>query len=116
MKYIEDMMTKFGSKHMVHMSLYGDDNDKRLTGLHETSGFNEFTYGCGNRGASFRIPTQTMHDKGKGYIEDRRPASNIDPYVVGAIMLDTSCLSTSKADDMINHYGFWKKSKPALNI
>lgn len=57
-----------------------------------------------------------MHDNGKGYIEDRRPASNIDPYVVGAIMLDTSCLSDSKADAMINHYSHWKKSKADLNI
>jgi len=57
-----------------------------------------------------------MHDNGKGYIEDRRPASNIDPYVVGAIILDTSCLGISKADDMINHFSHWKKSKPSLNI
>eukprot|EP00355_Strombidium_rassoulzadegani_P007154 CAMPEP_0168625910 /NCGR_PEP_ID=MMETSP0449_2-20121227/10310_1 /TAXON_ID=1082188 /ORGANISM="Strombidium rassoulzadegani, Strain ras09" /LENGTH=55 /DNA_ID=CAMNT_0008667789 /DNA_START=44 /DNA_END=207 /DNA_ORIENTATION=- len=49
-----------------------------------------FSWGCGNRACSFRIPTQTMSDNGKGYIEDRRPASNIDPYVVAAIILDTA--------------------------
>lgn len=116
MKYIEDMMAKFGKKHMLHMRLYGEDNQKRLTGLHETSSFEEFTFGCGNRGASFRIPTQTMHDQGKGYIEDRRPASNIDPYVVGAIMIDTACLDKTLAEPMIDQYDKWTNDIPSLNI
>ena len=116
MKYIEDMMVKFGNKHQLHMKLYGEDNQKRLTGLHETSSYEDFSYGCGNRGASFRIPTQTMHDKGKGYIEDRRPASNIDPYVVGAIMVDTACLEKSLALPMIDQYDKWTNDLPSLNI
>ena len=49
----------------------------------------KFNYGCGNRAASFRIPTSVMADNGKGYIEDRRPASNVDPYVASAIIFDT---------------------------
>ena len=57
MKYIEDMMARFKEKHELHMSLYGEDNNKRLTGIHETSSFSEFSYGTGNRAASFRIPT-----------------------------------------------------------
>jgi len=93
MKYIDDMMTKFEAKHDLHIKLYGENNKARLTGIHETSSFTKFSYGTGNRAASFRIPTQTAHDNGKGYIEDRRPASNIDPYIVGAIMLDTSCIA-----------------------
>lgn len=92
MKYIEDIMGSFGEKHMIHMEMYGEDNDKRLTGIHETSPWDKFSYGAGNRGASIRIPTQTLKDKGKGYIEDRRPASNIDPYVVSAMIFDTACL------------------------
>jgi len=116
MKYIEDMMALFGKKHLLHMRLYGEDNQKRLTGLHETSSFSDFSYGCGNRGASFRIPTQTMHDKGKGYIEDRRPASNIDPYVVGAIMVDTACLPKTLAEPMIGQYDKWTAEIPSLNI
>ena len=59
MKYIEDMMIKFKAKHPLHMELYGEDNQKRLTGVHETSSFTEFSYGPGNRAASFRIPTTT---------------------------------------------------------
>lgn len=104
MKYIEEMMEKFKEKHELHMLLYGEGNQQRLTGLHETSSFSNFSYGVGNRGASFRIPTSTMHDKGKGYIEDRRPASNIDPYVVGSIMYDTSVLEGKHSAALVSHY------------
>ena len=92
MKYIDDMMALFKEKHALHISLYGAGNDKRLTGEHETSSCDVFSYGCGNRAASFRIPTQTMHDNGKGYVEDRRPASNIDPYIVTGAIYDTGVL------------------------
>jgi len=97
MKYIDDMMAKFSDKHKLHISMYGAGNEKRLTGQHETSSSEVFTYGCGNRAASFRIPTSVMSDNGKGYIEDRRPASNIDPYVVSAMIFDTGILKESKA-------------------
>jgi len=110
MKYIEDMMVHFEKNHMIHMSLYGADNDKRLTGVHETSPFDKFSYGVGNRAASFRIPTSTVNQNGKGYIEDRRPASNIDPYVVSSIIFDTACLQKdSKAEPLVSHYTQWTK-------
>jgi len=92
MEYINDMMEKFSARHKLHISLYGEGNDKRLTGKHETSSCEEFSFGCGNRAASFRIPTSVMHANGKGYIEDRRPSSNIDPYIVCAAMFDTGVL------------------------
>ena len=57
MKYIKDMMTKFSNKHKLHLELYGEGNEKRLTGEHETSSFHDFSYGPGNRAASFRIPS-----------------------------------------------------------
>lgn len=107
MDYIHDMMKKFEAKHMVHMDLYGQDNHKRLTGIHETSPFDKFSYGAGNRAASIRIPTSTMNQNGKGYIEDRRPASNIDPYVVSSIIYDTTVLAESQADPMVAHYKSW---------
>lgn len=110
------MMVKFKDKHALHISLYGADNDKRLTGIHETSSCDKFSYGCGNRAASFRIPTQTMADNGKGYIEDRRPASNIDAYVVSSIMFDTGCLKVSKADVMIKQYLKWSASPEGKNV
>ena len=104
MKYIEDMMEKFSDKHALHMKLYGENNLARLTGIHETSDYGTFSYGTGNRAASFRIPTQTKHDNGKGYIEDRRPASNIDPYIVGSIMYDTAVLKESKSKELVEHF------------
>ena len=60
----------------------------------------QFSFGVGNRAASFRIPTSTAHANGKGYVEDRRPASNIDPYLVGAMLVDTGVLEESLADDL----------------
>lgn len=101
------MMTKFSAKHALHISLYGEGNDKRLTGHHETSSCSEFSYGCGNRAASFRIPTSVMAANGKGYIEDRRPASNIDGYVVSSLIYDTGVLAESKAQPMIDQYLEW---------
>ena len=73
-----------------HIDAYGIDNDKRLTGLHETCSITEFRYGVSDRGASIRIPWQVEKD-GKGYLEDRRPASNCDPYVVSQKLVDTIC-------------------------
>jgi len=109
MKYIEDMMHKFGAKHDDHMLVYGEDNEKRLTGIHETSNFTKFSFGTGNRAASFRIPTSTRAADGKGYVEDRRPASNICPYTVSAMILDTGCAEKSQSDAMITHYKGWKE-------
>merc|ERR1711998_688566 len=105
--YIKAMMTQFEAKHLLHMKLYGEGNEKRLTGHHETSSFTKFSYGAGNIAASFRIPTSTAAANGKGYIEDRLPGSNIDPYIVGAVILSTSCLNGSGVEPMVEHYDKW---------
>uniref|UniRef100_A0A7S3IXN6 glutamine synthetase n=1 Tax=Strombidium inclinatum TaxID=197538 RepID=A0A7S3IXN6_9SPIT len=107
MKYIEDMMVRFKERHHTHIQLYGSDNYKRLTGLHETSSMETFSWAVGNRACSFRIPTQVASDGGKGYIEDRRPASNIDPYVVSSIIFDTGVVEESKAGPLVEHYKTW---------
>jgi len=116
MAYIEDMMKKFEAKHSTHIKLYGTDNHLRLTGIHETSSMNTFSYGAGNRAASFRIPTSVMNADGKGYIEDRRPASNIDPYIVSAIIYDTACLENSLSAQMIEQYDTWSAFIKTQNI
>jgi glutamine synthetase len=72
--------------HTRDMQTYGKDNDMRMTGLHETASFYDFTYGVGNRGTSIRIPTETA-EKNYGYFEDRRPSSNCDPYLVAHTLL-----------------------------
>jgi len=109
MKYIDDMMVHFKKNHALHMKLYGEGNDQRLTGIHETSSFKDFSYGPGNRAASFRIPTSTAAANGKGYIEDRRPASNIDPYIVGSVILSSGCLNGAGTEPMVEHYDKWTK-------
>jgi len=84
----------FGKVAAEHIAEYGEGNDKRLTGKHETCSINEFKYGVANRGASIRIPRDAEKD-GKGYMEDRRPGANCDPYrVTGRIMKTTGeCLA-----------------------
>ena len=77
-----------------HIEVYGADNDKRLTGKHETQAIDKFSYGVSDRGASIRIPIATVENNWKGWLEDRRPASNADPYKVAARIIKT--LSTVK--------------------
>merc|ERR1719482_2328994 len=98
--------------------LYGEDNNLRLTGIHETSSFKKFSYGVGNRAASFRIPTQVAADNGKGYIEDRRPASNIDPYIVCSLIFDTTTKDAEKslAAPMLAHFNAWKEWRLTADI
>ena len=62
-----------------------------MTGIHETAHFQDFSFGVANRAASFRIPTTTAANNGKGYIEDRRPNANADPYVLSALLTNTIC-------------------------
>ncbi len=79
------------SKHIQeHIAVYGADNDQRLTGLHETQAIDKFSYGEYDRGASIRIPIGTVDDGWKGRLEDRRPASNADPYKVAAVIIKTT--------------------------
>ncbi len=79
-----------GKKTELHVAGYGHDIESRLTGAHETQRFDQFSYGTSDRGASIRIPWQVEVDK-KGYLEDRRPNANCDPYVVCRLMIDTIC-------------------------
>ena len=72
-----------------HIAVYGEDNDKRLTGHHETQSIHQFSYGVSDRGASIRIPIGTVENGYKGWLEDRRPASNADPYKVAAVIIKT---------------------------
>jgi len=76
--------------HKEHMSEYGEGNERRLTGLHETQAIDEFNWGVSDRGASIRIPWQVEKD-GYGYLEDRRPSSNCDPYRVSKKLIETIC-------------------------
>ncbi|WP_119731703.1 glutamine synthetase [Thermomonospora amylolytica] len=85
-----------GEKVKEHIAAYGHGIEDRLTGLHETAPWNEFSYGVSNRGASIRIPWQVEVDR-KGYLEDRRPNANCDPYEVTRVLVDTCCTALEKA-------------------
>jgi len=77
----ESIFSSFEKRHKAHIEAYGSENDKRLTGLHETQHIGKFSWGLSDRGASIRIPQSTLENR-KGYLEDRRPAANADPYKI----------------------------------
>ncbi len=87
--YFERLMEAF-SKHMdEHIAVYGPDNHYRLTGLHETQSIDKFSYGLADRGASVRVPHSFVNSGYRGYLEDRRPNSAADPYLVAGRILKT---------------------------
>jgi len=87
----------FGKVAEEHIKEYGEGNDKRLTGKHETCSIKQFKFGVADRGASIRIP-RSAEKEGRGYMEDRRPAANCDPYRVAGIIMKTTgeCLDAEK--------------------
>ena len=85
-----DAAEALSKKHDLHIVNYGFGIEDRLTGQHETCSYKEYRYGVSDRGASVRIPWQVARD-GKGYIEDRRPNANMDPYTVTRLIVDTVC-------------------------
>jgi len=95
MAEIMKAIKKLRARHAYHIASYdpsgGLDNQRRLTGLHETASISTFSYGVAARTCSIRIPRQVDED-GKGYLEDRRPASNCDPYIVTEVIVRTTVL------------------------
>lgn len=104
---IIEAMGELGKKHKDHIFVYGEENNLRLTGAHETAYIDKFNYGVGNRGSSVRIPTGTVLSK-KGYFEDRRPAANCDPYLVGGMLVDTTLAGGKFGDEMVKAYKEFK--------
>merc|ERR1712226_787694 len=86
----EKAIDKLSRHHVRHIKAYdpneGKDNERRLTGAHETSSIHDFSAGVANRGFSIRIPREVA-EKGYGYLEDRRPSSNCDPYSVTKVIV-----------------------------
>ena len=91
LELIDEAIMKLSKKHLEHMMVYGEGNKERMTGHHETASYDEFSFGRANRGKSVRIGNDTINNK-KGYFEDRRPASNCNPYLVTAMIFQTCCL------------------------
>ncbi len=90
MSVIDKCIDRLSKQHDKHIAVYGDRLSERLTGEHETCRIDQFRHGVGDRGASIRIPLHVAQ-KGCGYLEDRRPGANADPYVVSSRILKTIC-------------------------
>ncbi|MEA3186495.1 MAG: glutamine synthetase [Chthoniobacter sp.] len=88
-EYFEKLMAAFEKYRNEHIAVYGPDNHLRLTGLHETQSIDKFNYGIANRGASVRVPHSFVNSGYKGYLEDRRPNSQGDPYKIASRILQT---------------------------
>src|SRR6187549_1247534 len=88
-EYFEALMAAFDKFKNEHIAVYGPDNHLRLTGLHETQSIDKFNYGIANRGASVRVPHSFVNNGYKGYLEDRRPNSQGDPYKIAGRILQT---------------------------
>lgn len=86
MEAINAAIEKLSKTHMEHISQYGTGNEERLTGKHETCDMNTFRSGVADRGSSIRIPLPVQLAQ-KGYLEDRRPAANVNPYTVSRLLL-----------------------------
>jgi glutamine synthetase len=88
-EYFEALMKAFEENLENHIAVYGPDNHMRLTGKHETAPWNKFSYGVADRGASVRVPHSFIKNDYKGYLEDRRPNSQGDPYQIASQILKT---------------------------
>lgn len=93
MATIDTYIERLSKKHPEHIANYGLGNEQRLTGAHETCDIDTFRSGVADRGASIRIPlpVQLAAEEGKGgYMEDRRPSANADPYKVAMMLISTT--------------------------
>lgn len=102
-KLVLEACEKLGKLTKEHIKVYGINNEHRLTGSNETCSINEFRYGIGDRTASIRIPSSINDLKSQGYFEDRRPASNGDPYQIAERMIRTICndMTNKKLEDIV---------------
>ncbi|EGR30124.1 hypothetical protein IMG5_141330, partial [Ichthyophthirius multifiliis] len=97
---IDEYIPRMHEKHMEHIEVYGENNELRLLGSHETSIYNKFNFKECSRDVSIRIPS-VVQENNKGYMEDRRPASNMEPYLVLAIIADTCLLDSEFCDEIL---------------
>lgn len=90
--HIRKMLDVLKKDHTEHVKICGEDTVKRLTGEHDTAMYNAFSWGIGRRNVSVRIP-KAVHIADCGYIEDRRPSANVDPYRICASLLASAITS-----------------------
>ena len=90
--YFLALMDAFEQYMADHIDVYGPDNHLRLTGLHETQSIDTFSWGVADRGASIRVPHSFVNSGYRGYLEDRRPNSQGDPYRIAGRIIETIAL------------------------
>jgi len=83
---MKKMFLQLETSHSEHVQNYGAENHKRLTGIHETSSMDKFSWSVSGRHSSVRVG-KDVEENGCGYFEDRRPASNCDPYLVSSLLI-----------------------------
>lgn len=88
---INAAVERLSMRHEQHIEVYGHGLKERLTGLHETCNISEFKHGVSDRQASIRIPAGVAKN-GYGYLEDRRPGANADPYMIATKLIESICL------------------------
>ena len=88
-EYFLALMAAFEKNTKEHIAVYGPDNHLRLTGHHETQSIDQFSWGIADRGASIRVPHSFANNGFRGYLEDRRPNSQGDPYQIASRILET---------------------------
>jgi glutamine synthetase len=93
---LDAAVAALSGKHDEHIAVYGHGIEERLTGAHETCSYKEFKSGVADRGCSIRIPRHVAA-VGYGYLEDRRPGANADPYEVSARILKTVLLGDAES-------------------
>ena len=102
-KYFTALFNSLESRRRQHIEVYGSDNELRLTGKYETQSIDKFSWGISDRGASIRVPVSTAKEW-KGSIEDRRPASNANPYEIVKVICETINMADELAETVHNMY------------
>lgn len=96
-EYFNSLFNALESRRDKHIEVYGSDNELRLTGKYETQAIDKFSWGVSDRGASIRVPLSTAKEW-KGYVEDRRPASNANPYEIIKVISETIDMANELAE------------------
>lgn len=102
-KYFNSLFSALDARREIHINNYGSENEYRLTGRFETQSIDKFTWGVSDRGASIRVPKSTA-ESWKGYLEDRRPASNANPYNIAKVISKTIKMADEIEETLNNMY------------
>ena len=91
LEYIKDVIKNFDTNILENRNdfedVFGKGVTQRLEGTLETSSWYQFNWGFGTRCTSIRIPIGVARN-GYGYLEDRRPGANVDPYTISNWLME----------------------------